>query len=74
VAARLADALGGYFGEERIFRDIEDISGGSDFGAVINETLNRADAVIVLIGKNWLDARDNSGQQRLETAEDWVGD
>ena len=72
VAARLADALGGYFGEERIFRDIEGISGGADFGVVITETLNRADAVIVLIGKNWLNVRDETGQQRLNDSEDWV--
>jgi len=72
VAARLADTLGGYFGEERIFRDIEGISGGADFGVVITETVNRADAVIVLIGKRWLNACDETGQQRLKDSEDWV--
>ena len=49
-AGRLSDDLGDILGEDRVFRDIEGIRGGADFGDVIHQTLGKADAVIVLIG------------------------
>ncbi|MCB1761320.1 MAG: toll/interleukin-1 receptor domain-containing protein [Gammaproteobacteria bacterium] len=72
AAARLADALSGYFGEKRIFRDIEGITGGADFGNVIESRLAQADAVIVLIGKRWAGDKDTGGS-RLADSGDWVG-
>ncbi len=71
-AARLADSLSAYFGDKRVFRDVEGIAGGADFGAVIHDSLKASDAVIVVIGKSWLDARDPDGARRLEAADDWV--
>ena len=53
-AGRLADSLEKYFGNKRVFRDIEDIKGGAAFGEVIEENLKSADAVVVLIGPTWL--------------------
>ncbi len=73
VAGRLADSLGLYFGDKRVFRDIEGIGGGEDFAEVIHGTLGKADAAIVLIGAGWVDASDEAGQQRLHDADDWVG-
>lgn len=72
VAGRLADTLGDYFGDKRVFRDVEGIAGGADFGEVIRHTLGSADAVVVLIGPDWLDARDGAGRRRLDEADDWV--
>ena len=72
AAGRLSDSLEAYFGDDRVFRDIEDIAGGADFGDVIHETLGAADAVVVLIGANWLGASDARGNRRLDDAEDWV--
>lgn len=71
-AARLADSLSAYFGDQRVFRDIEGIAGGADFGAVIHDSLNSSDAVIVVIGKSWLNARDEQGGRRLDATGDWV--
>lgn len=73
VAGRLADTLANYFGNERVFRDIEDIGGGADFGDVLQDTLDTADAMIVLIGDGWLNATDKQGNRRLENQGDWVG-
>ncbi len=72
AAGRLPDSLEAYFGEDRVFRDIEDIAGGANFGDVIHETLGAADAVVVLIGKNWLNACDAGGNRRLDDPDDWV--
>ncbi len=59
AAGRLADALSAYFGDQRVFRDIDGIAGGADFGHLIQENLGTADVVIVLIGPDWLDAADS---------------
>jgi hypothetical protein len=72
VAGRLGDTLGTYFGDNRVFRDIEDIAGGADFGDVIKQNLQSANAVIVLMGSEWLSITDSSGQRRLDDPDDWV--
>jgi hypothetical protein len=72
VAGRLSDTLGAYFGDERVFRDIENIAGGADFGDVIEQNLQTADAVIVLIGPDWLTLKNDSGLRRLDEQKDWV--
>ncbi len=71
-AGRLSDTLEDYFGDERVFRDIEDIQVGADFGEVIHENLNGADAVIVLMGSQWLSIETGQGGRRLEQPDDWV--
>lgn len=72
VAGRLADTLAAYFGDKRVFRDIEGIAGGADFGAVIQHSLSSADAVIVLIGRDWLTVSDEQDRRRLDDPDDWV--
>lgn len=72
TAGRLSDTLGAYFGDNRVFRDIENIAGGADFGNVIEENLQAADAVIVLIGPDWLSVRSEDGKRRLDDPTDWV--
>ncbi len=72
IAGRLSDTLGAYFGDNRIFRDIENIEGGADFGSVIEENLQNADAVIVLIGPQWVSMRAEDGTRRLDDPADWV--
>lgn len=72
VAGRLGDSLSRYFGDKRVFRDVEGIRAGADFHEVIHGTLGKADAVIVLIGPHWLETREDTGQRRLENSNDWV--
>jgi len=57
-AGRLEDALKGYFGEHRIFRDIGGIAPGEDFTHKIEESIESAGALIVVIGPNWLVSQD----------------
>jgi len=72
VAGRLMDTLSEYFGAGRVFRDIEGIEGGANFEQVLSGTIGSADAVIVLIGPDWLKVTDASGQRRLDDPNDWV--
>jgi TIR domain len=72
AAGRLSDSLGDYFGDSRVFRDIENIDAGADFGNVIEQNVQTADAVIVLIGPDWLSIKNENGQRRLEDPTDWV--
>lgn len=68
----MSDSLATYFGDDRVFRDIEDIAGGANFGDVIHDSLGAADAVVVLIGRDWLNAHDAQGNRRLDDPDDWV--
>lgn len=72
IAGRLSDTLSAYFGDDRVFRDIENIAGGADFGNVIEQNLQNADAVIILIGPDWLSTKNENGQRRLDHPQDWV--
>jgi TIR domain-containing protein len=72
IAGRLSDSLTEYFGDERVFRDIEDIEKGAKFGDAIDSTVESADALVVLIGPEWLDARNAEGGRRLDDEDDWV--
>ena len=71
-AGRLEDSLETYFGGDRVFRDTGGIRGGEDFGEAILKNLEQADAVIILIGRRWLDITDEAGRRRLDDPEDWV--
>lgn len=71
-AGRLMDTLTTYLGEGRVFRDIEGIEGGADFEQVLHDSVGSADALIVLIGPQWLTICDEDGQRRLDDPDDWV--
>ncbi len=72
LAGRLADSLAAWFGDERVFRDVEGIAKGADFGEAIGHALGGSGALLVLIGEGWLGAVDDEGNRRLEQPGDWV--
>jgi hypothetical protein len=69
---RLYDSLSRYFGDQRVFRDVGDIQGGADFHVVLEETLGSADALIAVIGPEWLTATDQDGNPALGAPNDWL--
>lgn len=71
-AGRLLDALERQFGDEGVFQDIEAIAPGTDFVVEIERALARSDALVVLIGSDWLEARTPEGERRLERPDDFV--
>jgi hypothetical protein len=71
-AGRLSDSLTDYFGPERVFRDVDGIAAGANFEEVLHRTAQDADAMIVLIGRQWARITDDNGQVRLHDPNDWV--
>jgi hypothetical protein len=71
-AGRLYDYLKSYFGDERIFFDVDTIRPGVNFEEKITAELDHSDAMLVMIGNQWLDARDPQGNRRLDESHDYV--
>ena len=71
-AGRLYDRLAARFGAEHVFMDIDDIAPGQNFHDVLRNTLDSCQALLVLIGPGWLNARDGDGNLRLADSEDLV--
>jgi len=70
-AGRLADDLIDRFGEEQVFRDVE-IRPGDDFAEVIESAIASSSALLVVLGPQWLDHRNEKGEPRLHEPGDWV--
>ncbi len=58
-AGRLCDRLGAEFGADQVFMDVDDIPPGADFSAHISAKIGACDALLAVIGKQWLSARLN---------------
>jgi hypothetical protein len=69
-AGRLRDHLAVRYGEDRVWQDVEDLTVGSDYLPQILENITAADAVLIVIGPHWLDARSPGGTTRLADAKD----
>ena len=72
-AGRIYDRLCAEFGADQVFMDVDDIAPGADFVAQIGAKVGGCDALIAVIGKNWLSARNAKGQLRFADPNDFVG-
>jgi hypothetical protein len=71
-AGRLSDSLKAELGSVNIFRDIEDIPPGVEFGSYINDAVGSCDVLIALIGPHWLTITDKNGVRRLDDPKDFI--
>ena len=60
MAGRLHDRLAQTFGRDKLFMDVDHIPAGADFVAHLNNQVAECDVVLVIIGPNWLRAKDKS--------------
>ena len=72
-AGRLCDRLSAEFGADQVFMDVDDIPPGADFSAHISAKIGGCDALLAVIGRQWLTARNAADQLRLSDPEDLVG-
>jgi len=72
-AGRLYDRLSAHFGADQVFMDVDDIPPGADFAAHIDAKVGSCDAMVVVVGKDWLTARNPAGLLRLSDPNDLVG-
>lgn len=71
-AGRLFDDLSNHFGEDTVFMDVAGIEPGRDFRRVIDEHVASCGVLLAIIGKNWIDAKDEDGHLRLDDPMDFV--
>lgn len=71
-AGRLYDRLSEHFGAQHVFMDIDDIDPGQNFAQVLENTLGHCSVVIAVIGRNWLECRDDADQRRLDDPNDFI--
>jgi hypothetical protein len=58
--------------QDQIFHDTSNIQVADHFPKKIEKALSEADIVLVVIGKKWLDARDSTGDRRIDDPDDFV--
>ena len=60
------------FSKESIFKDFNTIEPGEDFVVTIKKALEQCDVLLVIIGKSWLNMKDQKGLARLNDPDDFV--
>jgi hypothetical protein len=70
-AGRLYDRLAEHYGDERVFMDVR-MEPGVDFVDQIDDAVTHCDALLSLIGAQWLDMRDAQGRRRLDDPHDFA--
>lgn len=55
-----------------VYFDLVSIRSGEDFPDRIESFIRAASVVLVIIGPDWADARDDAGNRRLDNPADWV--
>lgn len=71
-SGRIYDRLAQHFGEDAVFRDLDDIKPGDDFVRAIRDQEKSCDAVVAVVGREWLAITGPDGRQRLEDPADFV--
>jgi outer membrane protein assembly factor BamB len=71
-AGRIYDRLVGRFGKECVFIDIDTIEAGEDFVRAIGDKVASCDVLIALMGRQWLQTKDERGCRRIDDPRDIV--
>ena len=72
ASGRVFDRLYQAFGAGQVFKDVDNLPVGVDFGQHILTILPRCRVFMAMIGPRWIDAADETGGRRLESPDDWV--
>jgi hypothetical protein len=71
-AGRVMDRLDREVGRDLVFMDVDAIPLGTNFSKVLHEEVAKCGVLLAVIGLNWLDARDEHGNRRLDNPNDFV--
>ena len=71
-AGRLFDWLRDRFGADRVFMDVAGIEAGTDFVESIEQAVGSCDALLAVIGEEWLASAKQDGSRRLDDPQDFV--
>lgn len=72
ASGRLVDRLAQSFSREQLFMDVDAIEPGHDFREVIIAKVAACDVMLAVIGHQWLEARNEAGERRLDDPDDFV--
>lgn len=64
--------LSSVFGAEQVFMDVNGIRPGDDFVEVLEQQLSDCTVLLALIGPDWLHARNEHGDRKLDDEDDFV--
>jgi hypothetical protein len=71
-SGRIRDRLVRDFGSAYLFMDVDGIPLGTDFVNRLNDEVAKCDVLLAVIGRQWIDLRDESGHRRLDNPNDFV--
>jgi hypothetical protein len=71
IAGRIFDRLEGHYGKDNVFMDIDAIPLGLDFREHLQQSLQRCDILLAIVGPRWLGA-DEHGHRAIADETDWV--
>jgi hypothetical protein len=71
-AGRIQDRLEREFERDLLFIDVDGIPLGLNFVKVLREEVAKCGVLLAVIGRDWLDVRDEDGTRRLDNPNDFV--
>jgi hypothetical protein len=71
-SGRIRDRLVRDFGNDYLFMDVDGIPLGTNFVKRLNDEVAGCDVLLAVIGKQWIEIRDESGHRRIDNPNDFV--
>ncbi len=71
-SGRIRDRLVRDFGKDYLFMDVDGIPLGTNFIKRLNDEVASCDVLLAVIGKQWIELRDERGHRRLDNPHDFV--
>ena len=71
-AGRIYDRLARKLGRDNVFIDVDNIQPGFDFVEVLTERVGKCDALVAVIGKDWVSSADRDNRRRIDDPHDFV--
>jgi hypothetical protein len=72
IAGRIFDRLENHYGKGNVFMDIDTIPVGLDFRDHLQQSLQRCDILLAIVGPRWLGTDDEHGHHAIWEEDDWV--
>jgi hypothetical protein len=72
ITGRIHDRLATAFGDQNVFKDVDDIPPGANFKHVLEQEVGQCDVLLAIIGHQWVSVKGADGRRRLENQNDYV--
>jgi formylglycine-generating enzyme required for sulfatase activity len=72
VTGRIYDRLVTAFDRNSVFKDVDSIPFGVDFREHLDGAVSQCQVCLVVVGRTWLEAKDEAGRRRLDSTQDFV--